>query len=53
VKWFRKAAEQGDAEAQNNLGAMYAQGQGRSAGLHPRIYVVQFGSDGGQPKGGQ
>src|SRR5260370_40955562 len=24
VKWFRKAAEQGDAEAQNNLGAMYA-----------------------------
>jgi TPR repeat protein len=28
VKWFRKAAEQGDAEAQNNLGAIYAQGQG-------------------------
>jgi TPR repeat protein len=28
VKWFRKAAEQGDAEGQNNLGALYAQGQG-------------------------
>ena len=27
MKWFRKAAEQGDTEAQNNLGAMYAQGQ--------------------------
>ena len=29
---FRKAAEQGDAGAQNNLGAMYANGQG---GLAP------------------
>jgi hypothetical protein len=37
VKWFRKAAEQGDAEGQNNLGALYAQGQGIQRGLHPRI----------------
>ena len=28
VKWYRKAAEQGHAAAQNNLGAMYANGQG-------------------------
>ena len=26
--WFRKAAEQGNAEAQNNLGLMYEVGQG-------------------------
>ncbi len=28
VKWWRLAAEQGDAAAQNNLGAMYARGRG-------------------------
>ena len=28
VKWSRKAAEQGDAEAQFNLGIMYHNGQG-------------------------
>lgn len=28
VKWYRKAAEQGDATAQNRLGVMYAGGQG-------------------------
>jgi TPR repeat protein len=28
VKWYRKAAEQGDAKAQNNLGSRYAQGEG-------------------------
>lgn len=28
VIWFRKAAEQGNALAQGNLGAMYANGQG-------------------------
>ncbi|WP_314252108.1 tetratricopeptide repeat protein, partial [Eikenella halliae] len=28
VRWYRKAAEQGDAEAQFNLGAMYATGRG-------------------------
>ena len=30
VKWYRKAAEQGDAEAQNNLGQMYRNGYGVS-----------------------
>ena len=28
AKWFRKAAEQGDPEAQNSLGFCYAEGQG-------------------------
>ncbi|MDO4819232.1 MAG: tetratricopeptide repeat protein, partial [Prevotella sp.] len=28
VKWFRKAAEQGDAQAQHNLGVCYANGRG-------------------------
>jgi TPR repeat protein len=28
VRWYRKAAEQGDAEAQNSLGARYDSGQG-------------------------
>ncbi len=27
MKWWRKAAEQGDASAQYNLGALYANGQ--------------------------
>ena len=28
VRWFRKAAEQGDAQAQFNLGLMYVNGKG-------------------------
>ena len=28
VKWYRKAAEQGNAAAQGALGLLYAQGQG-------------------------
>ena len=28
VKWYTLAAEQGDASAQNNLGAMYGNGEG-------------------------
>ncbi|NIP71513.1 MAG: sel1 repeat family protein, partial [Gammaproteobacteria bacterium] len=28
VKWYREAAEQGDANAQINLGVMYQKGQG-------------------------
>ena len=31
VKWFRKAAEQGNASAQSNLGLMYANGRGVAA----------------------
>ena len=28
VRWFRRAAEQGDASGQNNLGVMYSRGRG-------------------------
>ena len=28
LRWFTKAAEQGDAEAQTNLGVMYLKGEG-------------------------
>ena len=28
VKWYRKAADQGHAKAQSNLGVMYAKGEG-------------------------
>ena len=28
VQWYRKAAKQGDANAQNNLGVIYDNGQG-------------------------
>ena len=28
MKWYRLAAEQGDADAQSNLGVMYQQGKG-------------------------
>ncbi len=31
VKWFRKAANQGDATAQYNLGLMYGKGSGVKA----------------------
>jgi len=35
VKWYRKAAEQGDATAQYNLGVMYDNGRGV-----PKDYVM-------------
>ena len=28
IKWYRKAAEQGDADAQASLGWMYSNGEG-------------------------
>jgi hypothetical protein len=37
VKWFRLAAEQGDADAQYNLGVAYANGQGA-----PQDYVIAY-----------
>jgi TPR repeat protein len=35
LKWYRKAAEQGDVGAQNDLGLMYDEGQGV-----PQDYVI-------------
>ena len=36
ARWYRLAADQGDADAQFNLGAMYAEGQGV-----PQDYVTR------------
>jgi len=41
VKWYRRAAEQGDAEAQGNLGAMYAFGKGV---LKDYVYAHMWGN---------
>ena len=37
MKWYRKAAEQGVAKAQYNLGLMYAKGQSL-----PKNYVLAY-----------
>ena len=39
VKWYRLAAEQGNAAVQNNLGALYENGQGVAAN---RIVAYAF-----------
>jgi hypothetical protein len=41
VKWYRLAAEQGNARAQGNLGAMYAFGTGV---LKDNVYAHMWGS---------
>ena len=41
ASWYRKAAEQGHAEAQNNLGIMYAKGWG--VPLCARLCLAQSG----------
>ena len=40
VKWFRQAAEQNHAGAQNNLGVCYAEGQGVTHELYGSGEVV-------------
>ena len=44
VKWYRKAADQGYAEAQSNLGELYANGQGvtaaPAAGVNNRVIGI-------------
>ena len=37
AKWYRKAADQGDIEAQNELGSLYGTGQGV-----PKDYVEAY-----------
>ena len=53
AQWFRKAADQGNARAQGNLGVMYADGQGV-----PKDYVQAYmwfnlGAAGGSELGGK
>ncbi|AZC10048.1 sel1 repeat family protein [Acinetobacter nosocomialis] len=39
-EWYSNAANQGNAEAQNNLGAMYALGQGVEQNYKKSIRMV-------------
>jgi TPR repeat protein len=49
VKWYHLAANQGHAEAQVRLGALYALGEGCCpAGLRPCPHVVEPGSCAGR-----
>ena len=50
VKWYRLAAEQGNAYAQINLGAMYRQRPGRAAGRRGGGEVVPVGGRAGMPR---
>jgi uncharacterized protein len=48
VKWYRKAAEQGFANAQNNLGSMYENGTGVTKNLAEAIRWYQLAARQGQ-----
>ena len=41
AEWYRRAAQQGDASAQNNLGALYARGEG--VGRDDMLAVYWYG----------
>jgi len=47
LKWFRKAAEQGDAVAQSNLGFMYHQGLGVQQDFIQAYVWLGFAAAGG------
>jgi TPR repeat protein len=47
VKWYRKAAEQGYASAQNNLGWMYATGTGVPKDMTKAKYWINKAYEGG------
>jgi len=48
VKWFRRAADQGYAEAQYNLGRMYAYGQGGSRDYQEAVRWYRLAADQGE-----
>ena len=48
IAWYRKAADQGNADAQNNLGSMYAPGPRRAAGRRTGDRLVSQGRRPGQ-----
>ena len=47
MKWYRKAAEQGDAHAQNNLGAIYNNGQGVARNYFEAVKWYRLSADQG------
>jgi TPR repeat protein len=46
VKWYRKAADQGHASAQYNLGLMYAYGEGVLKSMAQAKYWIQKAYEG-------
>ncbi len=47
AEWYRKAAEQGDARAQNNLGYMYDTNRGVEADAEQAVYWYQLAATAG------
>jgi TPR repeat protein len=45
VYWYQKAADQGDAKAQSNLGTMYAFGKGVLKDYKQAVYWYQKAAD--------
>jgi TPR repeat protein len=50
VKWYQKAANQGFARAQNNLGLMYANGKGVLKSMAQAKYWIQKAYEGDNKK---
>jgi len=50
VRWYRKAAEQGQADAQCNLGDMYAMGQGVKQDHAEAVQWYRKASEQGHPR---
>ena len=51
LRWYRKAAEQGDVQAQYNLGLMYYNGQGVRQNFHLSKEWFGKACDGGVQEG--
>ena len=51
AKWIRKAADQGDPHAQNNLGVMYATGRGLPKDYAEAEKWFRLAADSGDAKG--
>ena len=51
TKWYRIAAEQGDARAQNNLGFAYLYGEGVLKNLKESFKWFKKSADQGHPEG--
>jgi len=49
VFWWRKAAEQGEAQSQNNLGVFYAQGLGVERDFAQALYWFKKAAEQGYP----
>jgi uncharacterized protein len=53
MQWFRKAADQGDALAQNGVGLVYAHGQGVTQSYAEAVRWLQMAADRGSAAEGR